>query len=51
MNASRTNFQDKYRRAYRGEWLYSFGSSFLPEVRSAGRRPGAVGQLGASAQG
>lgn len=43
INTSHISFQDKYRIAYRGEWLYSFGSTTCAlEVDSAGRRPQAV---------
>lgn len=43
MNTSHINFQDKYRIAYRGEWLYSFGSTTSAlEVDSAVCRPRAV---------
>ena len=38
MNIWHTNFRNKYRIAYRGEWLYSLGSSTFPlEVDLAGR--------------
>lgn len=43
INTSHIDFQDKYGIAYRGEWLYSFGSTASPlEVDSAGCRPPAV---------
>lgn len=44
MNASCTNFQDKYRRAYRGEWLYSFGS--IPSPRRCAQQDAGLGRFG-----